>query len=167
MGLLTAKGMRPGWSGARSMSPEAWKTTHDPRALTPNMVRDATEAGHSYVSGGIYLDVVGPDGAGPGDDVSGVGDSASFEVTVQAPCWIRATQLEVIVDGVTNETIPIPAPSACEVLRLDATGSMAITVPVAASGSWVVFHASGDMDLSPLHPRRMPFAVSNPVFLTH
>jgi hypothetical protein len=29
----------------------------------------------------------------------------------------------------------------------------------------VVFHAKGEADLSPLHPGRRPFAVSNPVFL--
>lgn len=141
--------------------------TDDPTALTPTMVRDVTAAGHSVVSGGIFMTVVGPNGAGPGDEVTGVGDTASFEVTVQAPCWVRATQLEVIVDGATVETIPIPEPpaGACDPVRLDATGAMGISVPVAASGSWVVFHASGDMDLSPVHPGRMPFAVSNPVFL--
>ncbi|MCZ7682084.1 MAG: CehA/McbA family metallohydrolase [Sandaracinaceae bacterium] len=137
--------------------------TDDPRDLTPNMVRDVTGAGHSTISGGLYLSVVGPGGAGPGDDVTGAGETATFEITVQAACWIRATQLEVIVDGVTTETIPIPTPSACEVVRLDAAS---ISVPVAAAGSWVVFHASGDMDLSPVHPGRMPFAVSNPVFLS-
>ena len=138
--------------------------TDDPQALTPNMVRDATQAGHSTISGGLYLTVVGPGGAGPGDDVDGAGATAMFDVTVRGACWIRATELEVIVDGVTTETIDIPvvAPAACDPLRLSAT----ISVPVAAEGSWVVFHAKGDMDLSPVHPGRNPFAVSNPVFLT-
>lgn len=140
----------------------------DPRTLTPNMVRDVTAAGHSTISGGLFLTVEGPDGAGPGDEVTGVGSVASFDVTVQAPCWVRATELEVIVDGELVETIPIPAvdPSSCDAERFSATGAMGLEVPVAATGSWVVFHASGDMDLSPVHPGRMPFAVSNPVFLS-
>ncbi len=82
--------------------------TDDPTTLTPNMVRDVTAAGHSFVSGGLFLDVVGPDGSHPGDEVNGVGDTAMFEVTVQAPSWVRdVNRLEVIVDGTTTETIPI------------------------------------------------------------
>lgn len=42
------------------------------------------------------------------------------------------------------------------------------TVDVAPAQSrarhWVVFHAKGDGDLSPLHPKKRPFAVSNPIF---
>lgn len=140
--------------------------TDDPEALTPDMVRDVTAAGHTTISGGLYLTVVGPDGSGPGDDVSGVGDEALFDVTVQGACWIHATALEVYVDGQLVETIDIDQASPCDPVRLSATGATAIRVPVAAEGSWVVFHAKGDMDLSPVHPGRLPFAVSNPVFLS-
>ncbi|MEQ8458492.1 MAG: CehA/McbA family metallohydrolase [Sandaracinaceae bacterium] len=139
----------------------------DPRALDADTVRDVTNAGDSVISGGIYLDVVGPGGAGPGEEVSGAGDTASFELTVQAASWIRgAMQVEVIVDGVTTETIPIPdmGPDPLNpVLRLQTSG---IEAPVAAEGSWVVFHVSAEGDLAPVHPGRRPFAVSNPIFLT-
>lgn len=139
--------------------------TDDPRELTANMVRDVAESGNSTVSGGIYLTVVGPDGAGPGEEVTGVGEEAFFHVQVQAACWISATELEVIVDGELIETIELPDEDPCDPMRLDTSLSAPIRVPVAPAGSWVVFHARGEMDLSPVHPGRMPFAVSNPVFL--
>lgn len=138
--------------------------TDDPRDLTPNRVRDVTAAGNSTISGGAYLSVVGPGGTGPGEEASGVGATASFDVTLQAASWIQgAARLEVYVDGALHETIPITAADGGEgAIRLQASG---VEVPVAASGSWVVFHAAIEGDLSPVHPGRRPFAVSNPVFL--
>jgi hypothetical protein len=138
--------------------------TDDPRELNPNRVRDVTNSGHSTVSGGMYLTVAGPGGAGPGEEATGVGPVASFDVTVQAASWIAGdARLEVYVDGELTETIPITEADHGErAIRLRATG---IDVPVAASGSWVVFHAAIEGDLSPVHPGRAPFAVSNPVFL--
>ena len=40
-----------------------------------------------------------------------------------------------------------------------------VKLDAAAAHNWVVFHAKGEGDLSPVHPGRKPFAVSNPVFL--
>lgn len=138
--------------------------TDDPRSLTPNRVRDVTAAGHSTISGGIYLTVSGPGEVGPGETARGVGASASFDVTVQAASWIREVgALEVIVDGVTVEMIPLGEPDPLEpVVRLRASG---ITVPVDARGSWVVFHVGSERAMDEIHPGRRPFAVSNPVFL--
>jgi hypothetical protein len=141
--------------------------TDDPRTLTVDAVRDATSTGASTISGGVYLTVTGPGGAGPGSDVSGAGAVASFDVEVRAASWIGdLTGLEVIVDGTTVETIPITEADrdpTDPTVRLRATG---VSVPVDASGSWAVFHVGSDEDLAPLHPGRAPFAVSNPVFLT-
>jgi hypothetical protein len=56
--------------------------TDDPRALTANQVRDALGAGHSTVSGGIYLTAtLGT--AGPGDTVTGAGSPMMVDVTVR------------------------------------------------------------------------------------
>lgn len=143
--------------------------TDDPASVTPDQVRDVTGAGHSVISGGVSMTVTGPGGSGPGDEVTGAGENASFDVEVQAASFVGAlTELEVIVDGLTVETIPIPVdpPDPLNAtVRLAATG---ISVPVATTGSWVVFHArsGADATLEPLHPGRQPFAVSNPVFLT-
>lgn len=131
-----------------------------PAALTPSLVHDAYDAGHSTVSGGIFLSVAveGQD-AGPGDTATGLGASALVNVKVQAPTWVDVTSLEVIVDGTTTETFPI-APTT-NVTRF----TQQVMVPVAAAGSWVVFHAKGEASLAPVHPDKQPFAFSNPIFL--
>lgn len=135
--------------------------TDDPTGLDPLAVRDATAAGHSYITGGIYLDVTAAGGAGPGSSVSGVGANTTIHVRVQAADWITAQELEVIVDGETVVTIPLDDDSD-PIVRFDDD----ITVPVAASGSWMIVHVSSDEDMELLHPGREPFAVSNPIFFT-
>ena len=135
--------------------------TDNPRMLTPNQVRDMTATGHSYVSGGVTLHIEGPSSTGPGDTAMGVGAMARVHVIVEAATWIHVDQLEVIVDGATTETMPLTAPPPGETVRFEGD----INVPVTAAGSWVIFHASSDMDMVELHPGRAPFAVSNPLFL--
>jgi len=132
----------------------------DPASVTPEMVRDATAAGRSYVSGGIYLDVTGPGGRGPGETVTGAGATASLRVRVQAADWIEVEELEIIVDGATLMTMPITA-GADPVVRFEGD----VTVPVAPAGSWVIVHARSSNDMQLLHPGREPFAVTNPIFL--
>ncbi len=134
--------------------------TDDPATLTPQMVRDTTEAGHSTISGGIYMTVEGPDASGPGDTATGVGSRASFEVRLFAAPHVTVDRLEVIVDGETREMMDVlPSDAIDAVERARAT----IEVDVAASGSWVVFHASGSETYDTEGHRG--FVVSNPVFL--
>jgi hypothetical protein len=67
--------------------------TDDPRALTPNGVRDALAAGHSTISGGIYVTArVGT--AGPGDTVTGLGPSSMVAVEVQAAPWVDVDAID-------------------------------------------------------------------------
>ena len=114
------------------------------------------------MSGGLSMTVTGPDGKGPGEKSA----AGAYSVVVQAPSFIEAKTLEVIVDGVTQKTIEL-TPAA------NPTGPAhryEATVDVQAASSrprhWVVFHAKGPAgkDLAPLHPGRMPFAMSNPVY---
>jgi len=147
-------------------APVGWPRTclivgsDDPAEITPEQVRDATAAGRSTISGGIYLTLTGPDGSGPGDEVTGAGERAMFEVRLFAAPRIAVDRLEVIVDGVTTETIPIrPEDAVDPVERARAT----IEVDVAPGGSWVVFHAAGDAPYDT--DSNQPFVVSNPVFL--
>lgn len=135
-----------------------WFGHDDPQALSHDDVRDGILSGDSVVSGGLSMTVRGPADAHPGAELSP--GSLSFDVTVQSASWIEASELEVIVRGVTVDTIPLVdtgvGPSHVYVA----------TVPIdLASGDWVVFHARGVGDLSPLHPGREPFAVSNPMFV--
>lgn len=137
--------------------------TDDPNMVTPEMVRDAAAQGRSTISGGIYVTATGPGDTGPGQTAMGVGPMATVRVTVQAAPWIQVDRLEVIVDGMTIQTIPMDASTADPMnpvvrLRRD------IQVPVEPGGSYAVFVAHGRGDLSPVHPGRRPFGVTNPIF---
>lgn len=135
----------------------------DPRAITPNRVRDVTRSGASFVTGGIYLEVSGPTGIAPGGEATGVGARPSIDVVVRAASFISVDQLEVFVDGMTTELIPIlPADTdpADTTVRLRAT----LQVDVAAGGSFVVLHASGNTEPDIAYGG-LPFAVTNPMFL--
>jgi len=135
----------------------------DPRALTADRVRDRLAAGRATVSGGIFVDArVGT--AGPGGTARGVGASATATVTVQAARWVDVDAIDVVVDGETIDTIPVmpdDADPANPVVRWRGE----IPVPVAGTGSFVVIAAYGDAPLEPVHPGRLPFGVTNPIFL--
>jgi hypothetical protein len=138
--------------------------TDDPAALSWNQVRDVTAAGHSTISGGVYVDAnVGS--AGPGDDATGLGATASVHVRVQAASWVDVDAIDVVVDGMLVATIAIDAGDADPgnpVIRWEGD----IDVDVAAGmGSYVIVAAYGDSTLEPVHPGRIPFGATNPIFL--
>ena len=135
-----------------------WIGEDDPQRLTRDRIRDVTRSGASFVTGGIYLEAIGPSGIVPGGTATGVGARASIEVTLRAPSFIDVDQLEVIVNGVTTEVLPISESTAA--VRFEDT----IEIDVPASGAWVVFHASAATEPDVAYGGR-PFAVSNPMFL--
>lgn len=123
-----------------------------------NLLRNATRDGHFYVSGGIHLDVVARGGARPGDEMPSAMASETVRVRVSAPSWVDVDTLEVFVDGEMTSTMMLGAGDG--VIRAD----IDVPVAIAAGGSFVIFHAKGDMPLDPVLPGRMPFAVSQPIF---
>ena len=136
--------------------------TDVPQAVTPVMVRDAIKQGHSVIAGGLYMTVAGPGGVGPGGTIANVTGPVTFDVVVQAPGWLSAKTLEVIVDGETTQTISLvqsvtPGPGKKYEATVDVT-------PTGAAPHFVVFHAASDGDLAPVHTGKKPFAVSNPIF---
>jgi hypothetical protein len=132
--------------------------TDDPQQVTPDLVRDQLSAGHATVSGGIYVSTsVG--GKGPGETVTGTGSTAMVDVEVQAAPWIDAKKLEIVVDGAVAQTIDLP--QTTDVVRYHAQ----VPVTVASGGSYVIVAAYGDQTLEPVHPGRIPFGVTNPIFL--
>ncbi len=137
--------------------------TDDPSALTPDAVRDALAAGHATISGGIYVDATVGD-AGPGDDASGVGPQATVHVRVQAASWIDVGHLDVVVDGETVQTIDI-LPEDADPLTPTIRFERDITVDVSSAESYAIFAAYGSAALEPVHPQRIPFGVTNPIFL--
>ncbi len=140
-----------------------WFGHDDLSALTPNAVRDALASGAATVSGGLFMTVAGPNGERPGQTVLAPGNTATLTVTVQAPSWVDAQTLEIIVNGETVATEPLEPLGTGPGKRF--VNEVQVTLDPARDESWVVFHARGDTDLAPLHPGRAAFAVSNPVFL--
>ncbi|MCC6526614.1 MAG: CehA/McbA family metallohydrolase [Polyangiaceae bacterium] len=133
----------------------------DPQALTPSGVRDAILAGHSTVSGGLFLTVAGPGGEGPGDVVANAGGPLVFTVTVQAPSFITGDSLETFVDGASvavEPLLPIGSGPGQRWVNL-------VSLDLAPGPHFVVFHAKGAGSLAPLHPGKRPFGMSNPVFV--
>jgi hypothetical protein len=138
--------------------------TDDPAQLAPDAIRDAVATGRGTISGGIYVDAtVGT--AGPGQDAAGVGAMATVHVKVQAASWVDVESLEIVVDGATAATIaitPDDADPGDPTIRFERD----LLVDVAASGSYVIIAVTGDDPLEPVHPGRIPFGVTNPIFLT-
>lgn len=134
----------------------------DPRAVSATMVRDATVAGRGYVSGGIYLDVSGPGGVGPGEEATSVGSRTAIDVVVRAAPWVDVSRIELIVDGTTVTTFLVREDDG-DPLEPTVRARATLDVDVAASGSWVLVHVAGDEPIDASGHR--PFAVSNPIFL--
>lgn len=156
-------------SGELIDSPE-WLRQHD----GPAVVRDAVLSGSMVVSGGIFVETWVDTEAGPiypGGTVRLSAPSKAMHVRVQAPLWVDRKTLEVFVvheqDPLDGDPLPI-AP----VQSIDLTASPRqvvaydddITLSFESGRSFVVVVASGDQDLAPVHPGKMPFGVSNPVF---
>jgi hypothetical protein len=136
--------------------------TDDPRQLTPALVRDRLAAGHSVISGGVYVDArIGA--ARPGDTVTGAGSPMMVDVVVRAATWIDVDTLEVVVDGQTADTIPI-MPGDTDPADPAVRWRGAIPVQVQATGGFVVIAAYGDRKLAPVHDKK-PFGVANPIFV--
>jgi len=138
------------------------------RAMGPEGVRTPLTAGHASISGGIYVTVVARGGAGQGDDVTGSADRETVEVTVRAAPWISATSLRSYVDGVLHETVVLDD-TMVDPLEPAVRFRGSLDVPVSAAGgipTYAVFVAAGDQPLEPVHPGRMPFGVTNPVFFS-
>ncbi|CAN5827095.1 hypothetical protein BH11MYX3_BH11MYX3_25700 [soil metagenome] len=137
--------------------------TDDPQQLTASGVRDQLAAGHSGVSGGIYVTAkLGT--AQSGDTVTGAGSPMMVDVTVQAATWIDVDEIEVVVDGQMVDKITVMASDA------DPTNPAIrwrgqVPIHVTATGGFVVIAASGDRALDPVHPGKKPFGVTNPIFV--
>lgn len=136
----------------------------DPRDVVATAVRDQLAAGHATISGGIYVDTLVGD-AGPGDTATGLGTSATVHVRIQAASWVDVDAFDVVVDGVTVDTVEI-LPGDADPAHPNVRFEEDITVDVASAGSYVIVAAYGDSTLEPVHRGRIPFGVANPIFLT-
>jgi hypothetical protein len=140
----------------------------DPTKLSPEAVRDAVAAGSATISGALLLDVKGPGGEVPGSTLTTADGKVTFTIRVSAPSWVSADTIDAVVNGVPlaepQKLVPVAdAPGPGKVFE----NTITVNVDKANDRNFVVFVARGekDKDLSPLHPGRRPFAVSNPYFI--
>jgi len=136
--------------------------TDDPRQVTPNLVRDQLAAGHGAVSGGIYVSAKLGDTV-PGDTTTGAGSPQQVDVTVQAASWVDVAAIEVIVDGETTETIGVVPADAVPGTAVRWRGK--IDVQTRATGGFVVIAAYGNQPMDLVHPGKLPFGVTEPIFV--
>ena len=138
--------------------------TDDPQALTASGVRDQLAEGHTSISGGIYVSAkIGA--AQSGDTTTGAGSPQQIDVTIQAATWIDVDAIEVIVDGQTVDTIPV-MPGDADPTNPAIRWRGQIPVQVKATGGFVVIAAYAQRALDPVHPGKIPFGVTNPIFVT-
>ncbi|MBT8491760.1 MAG: CehA/McbA family metallohydrolase, partial [Deltaproteobacteria bacterium] len=130
--------------------------------LSTSLIRDATFGGNSVIDGGVFL-TVGIGGAGPGEDATGT----QLDIKVQAPTWVDVDTIEVLVDGQVVQTITI-LPEDADPIDAANRWEDTVTISPQAGGSHVIVAAyqSSGGNLSPVHPGRRPFGVSNPIFVT-
>jgi hypothetical protein len=100
-----------------------------------------------------------------GDTTSGAGSPQQVDVTIQAATWIDVDAIEVIVDGETVDTIPV-MPADADPTNPAIRWRGQIPVQVKATGGFVVIAAYAQRALDPVHPGKIPFGVTNPIFVT-
>lgn len=152
-------------------NPEMIRTDANPPQTIKGLIRD----GRSVINGGIYIRPTSP-GVRPGDTITGSGPY-QIELQVQAPLWVGNVELiEMWTSSnkvITNTVIATGMDAAID------NGSVSRfldVVEVPDGTDWVVFHARGAYDptiedrsnqpqsLDPVHPGRLPFGVTNPIF---
>ncbi len=154
--------------------------TDDPEVLradtsAPQTIKDLVRNGRSVINGGFYITAFGP-AKGPGDTIEGAGPY-QIDLEVQAPLWVGNVELiEMWVSSggvVTNTTLATGMDAA---INNSVVRRFSDSVEVPDGAEWVVFHARGAYDptirnrndqqqtLKPVHPGRLPFGVTNPIF---
>jgi hypothetical protein len=152
--------------------------TDDPQVLradadTPQTIKGLVSSGRSVINGGIYILALGP-GKGPGQTIEGTGPYP-INVEVQAPLWVG--NVELIEMWVSSDKVITRTEIAIGTeIDNDSVLRFAQSVAVPDGADWVVFHARGAYDptirsrndqqqtLKPVHPGRLPFGVTNPIF---
>jgi hypothetical protein len=143
---------------------------------TPQTIKGLVRTGRAVINGGMYITASGLSGEGPGQTITGDGPYM-IGVAVQAPSWVGNVELIemwVSMAGVVASTEIVSNPDP----KLDngAVLRFSQTVLVPSGADWVIFHARGAYDptiesrsaqpqtLAPVHPGRLPFGVTNPIF---
>ncbi len=139
-------------------------TPAEARTLGAGSVRDAMLAGRHTISGGVFVEATARGDVGSGGVVMGAAEREVLHVRVRAPLWVEVDRLRVFVNGEQTHERMIGEDEIDPLIpttRFDE--DLELALPMTES-SWVIVVVSGPGDLSPVHPGRRPFGVTNPVF---
>lgn len=157
-------------SHALSSSPVGYPRTclalgsDDPQTMTNDLIRDTTAAGKSRIVGGIFVDA-SVNGIGPGGQADGLGATTQLHLVIQAASWVDLDSIDIVVDGVVT-TLPVLSEDADAMnptIRFDKNIDINVSTD---PNAYVIVAAYGDQPLEPVHRGRLPFGVSNPIFLS-
>lgn len=135
----------------------------DPAAFDQDAFVGAFRAGRVSVSGGFFVEL----GAGEkmiGDLVpasQAVGTELSVQVKVQAPTWLGAAKLEIVVDGEVVASRPVHESMSANAVRVAA--EFQVPVPLTRD-AWIVARVVDGGDLAPVSPGDRAFGFTNPLF---
>ena len=152
-------------------------------AGAPEDIRRTIADGESVINGGFYLTVEAGGAVGPGGTVMAPTAAEMVSVSVQAPLWVGDVHLVEMWWGdgdmnVTQEELANQTTTGVAGATLDqgAVERFSGDVLIPGTAQWVVFHVRGSFDpaimdrgdqaqtLAPVHPNRLPFGVTNPIF---
>jgi len=136
-------------------------STDEPGKVSLAELAKAVKGQQVVVSGGPFVTVsVGGKGMG---EVADATAKATLKVKVQAPTWMPADALHVIVGGVEVHTVTLDASTVDPtnpVVRYDNELELA-----PSQDSWVVVLVTGKGTLDPVSRNDEPFALTNPIYL--
>jgi len=139
-------------------------STQDLAALDLQEVWSGLLAQSSVVCAGPVLSVAAQDAAGdappvgPGGLLDAPGGEVQLHLLVRAAEFVPTGQAVVVVNGVADAPLPIPAGQ--QPLRLDTWHDLRLD-----ADSWVVVLVYGDGGLAPVVPGAQSMAVSNPIYV--
>ncbi|HEY3355107.1 MAG TPA: CehA/McbA family metallohydrolase [Polyangia bacterium] len=163
VGVSDAHGSGELLGRARTMVPVA---DDDPAHLDLDEVWGALKAGRGVVLDGAFVTASVRDDAGTAVGIGGLaratGAQVTLHVTVQAPPWIPADHIRVVVNGAEAASVAIPATGDPRpALRFD--GDLVLDGP--AADAWVVVIVDGDTGMAPVLPGKKPRSITNALFL--
>jgi hypothetical protein len=129
-------------------------------------VARATAALHTVASTGPFIELNTADGAGPGDTRgAGPGQPLELVIRVWAPSWMRLDEVQLLAGGSElahwdSTTEPPVALRATPGVWLE---EHVLVEP--AEDEWYAVQTFGSVDLAPVYPGMLPWAITAPLFV--
>ena len=137
-------------------------STDDPAKVSLTEFAKSIKDQQVLVSGGPFV-TVQAGGKSMGEVAKVTGGTIALEVKVQAPTWMSADTLRVIVGGTEVKTVTLDSSTADPtnpVVRYDSSVDLSVS-----ADTWVVVVVTGSTSMDPVVRGDKPFAVTNPIYL--